>query len=60
MASIDHTIQAKRPDGKIVTVTRAAFDGIYRYRGWHEVTDTEPEKPKPAPRKRTTRRKQAS
>ena len=59
MASRDNTVQAKRADGETVTVSRAAFDGVYQYRGWTLVED-EKQDDKPAAKKSTSRKKSDS
>ena len=39
MASADDKVEAKRPDGTVLKISRRAFDGVYQYRGWTLVND---------------------
>lgn len=53
-ASTDEYVDVVRPDGKPSRITRAAFRGIYQYRGW-KLADDKPARK--TTRKRTTRKK---
>lgn len=39
MTLYEGNVEARRPDGKVVTVTRNAYERIYRFRGWVRADD---------------------